>query len=320
MEEKIKKNIHKNTICINCGKRGHISKECQLPIISYGIILVKVDNIRNFKIRSNKIDINKIYNNTNNIDNIRKFKIRNNKIDVNKIYNNTNNIDNNNIKFLLIRRKHTFEYSEFMMGNYDPYNIEKLSFLISQMTSTEVKRIKEENFDDIWKEYWGDFVKNKEYNKSLEKFKSFKNTNLLDKIMEEKNDIILKNKGEWGFPKGKKTINNNIIEDDIRCAIREFKEETNIKDKYYICYNIDPLVEKFIGTNNLKYKHIYYIAVTDKNIEPSIDKNYNIQMREVGEIGFYNYEESKNLIKDYRKERIEILDKIINYVTYINGG
>ena len=31
--------MKKNTFCVNCGKYGHITKECFEPITSYGIIL-----------------------------------------------------------------------------------------------------------------------------------------------------------------------------------------------------------------------------------------------------------------------------------------
>ena len=34
----------KKTYCINCGKNGHLVKDCSEPVFSYGIICMKLDN------------------------------------------------------------------------------------------------------------------------------------------------------------------------------------------------------------------------------------------------------------------------------------
>ena len=39
--------LNKKLFCLNCGKNGHISKKCLCPIISIGIICVKI-NIDDF--------------------------------------------------------------------------------------------------------------------------------------------------------------------------------------------------------------------------------------------------------------------------------
>ena len=46
--------MKKNTFCVNCGKYGHITKECFEPITSYGIILFHRNNDKNeiIKIRA----------------------------------------------------------------------------------------------------------------------------------------------------------------------------------------------------------------------------------------------------------------------------
>ena len=59
-----------------------------------------------------------------------------------------------------------------------------------------------------------------------------------------------------GISKGRR----NLKESDYDCAIREFQEETGIKEgEYYILKNIKPVEEIFYGSNNIRYKHIYYI-------------------------------------------------------------
>ena len=36
---------NREIICLNCGRKGHIYKKCHLPIVSYGIICVKINNL-----------------------------------------------------------------------------------------------------------------------------------------------------------------------------------------------------------------------------------------------------------------------------------
>ena len=44
-------NNDKKIFCMNCGKNGHISKKCLCPIISIGIICIKI-NIDDFDINT----------------------------------------------------------------------------------------------------------------------------------------------------------------------------------------------------------------------------------------------------------------------------
>ena len=48
------KNYDNKYFCINCGKKGHISKKCLCPIISIGIICVKV-KIEDFYLEPEKL-------------------------------------------------------------------------------------------------------------------------------------------------------------------------------------------------------------------------------------------------------------------------
>ena len=60
-----------------------------------------------------------------------------------------------------------------------------------------------------------------------------------------------------GHSKGRRNLN----ELDIEVANREFQEETNLSANDYVVLNsISPIRERFLGTNKLKYDHIYYIA------------------------------------------------------------
>ena len=47
----------------------------------------------------------------------------------------------NSIKFLMIRRKNTLGYIEFIRGRYNIDNIDGIIFLFRQMTPLEIKKI-----------------------------------------------------------------------------------------------------------------------------------------------------------------------------------
>ena len=125
--------------CINCGQFGHIYKNCKLPIESYGIICLKLDDIK----IENIINISKILNqqiiNKNCIERIKKFKILLNKID--------NNYLKNNLKFLLIKRRNTIAIIEFIRGKYTIKNYKYLLNLFYQMTNKEKYDLLNYDFD-----------------------------------------------------------------------------------------------------------------------------------------------------------------------------
>ena len=48
---------------------------------------------------------------------------------------------------------------------------------------------------------------------------------------------------------------------------------------------LDILEEIYLATNNIKYKHIYYISqINNNNINLTIDKNNSVQQMEVSDI------------------------------------
>ena len=144
---------------------------------------------------------------------------------------------NNCIKFLMIRRKDTFGYIDFIRGKYSPYNNEHIQNIINEMSVNEKERIVSETFEQLWKMMWGDSTNNQhknEENASLKKFELIKNGITVndEKITLEnivKNSTTSWEETEWEFPKGRRDYD----EKDLDCALREFEEETNIKSEKY---------------------------------------------------------------------------------------
>ena len=128
------------------------------------------------------------------------------------------------------------------------------------------------------------------------------------KTLNTKNKIIWL-EPEWGFPKGRR----NLKEKNIDCAIREFEEETGInKHEYNLLYQIDPIEELFSGTNNIRYKHIYYVSIANNTINNNfiIDKHNFNQVSEISNIKWYSFEECLENIRHYNIEKKNVLQKL----------
>ena len=95
------------------------------------------------------------------------------------------------IIFLMIRRKDTFGYIDFIRGKYSPYNIEQLQHTINEMSETEKDRLKTDSFEKLWKHMWGGAggsqFRNEETISAKKSFKSLTKSNV-----QEINGLLLK--------------------------------------------------------------------------------------------------------------------------------
>lgn len=286
--------MSKKAYCVNCGKLGHNLKECSEPIYSYGIICMKVDNevipspyiIENFLI--NKIiDIDTF--NYSNLSNI-------NKIDYYK----------DKIKFLLVQRKHSFSYVEFIRGKYDENDKDEISKLLNLMTEYEIENIINNDFEHLWAELWQKTSKNKAYQKEFElsnkKFNFLKEKYNLAHLIDFKN---LYDSPEWGFPKGRRDKN----EKNFYCAVREFEEETGIdQSKYLILNRLNTVEESVIGSQNNLYKLVYYLGLSFEEYDLNISNEF--QKYEIGDMKWLTYDEVISKIRDYYDEKITLIHKV----------
>lgn len=352
---KIISNIH----CSNCGKYGHAFKRCKEPITSIGIINIYLNDVRLEHAFENKYILSNImlkYKNNYCIKNIAISKFNEkNKINTNAdIITEYMKIVKENIKVLMIRRKNTVGYIEFVKGRYDEHNNNEILLLLNQMTNTEIKYLLNNSFDNIWYEMWNGKYSNLPLNENnfyiadantillngtidTELEKNFNNLSTKDKFIYVKihlKDYLISKKkfefvkftkiieflfpsivvkyeeAEWGFPKGRR----NIYEKNMDCALREFEEETGIQGTTIkMMDRIYPLNELLTGTNNINYKHIYYLSFSQ---QLELHLTQQSQIMEIGAIGWFNYNEAIKLIRPYHINRIKILDDIILFIAY----
>lgn len=220
-----------------------------------------------------------------------------------------------NIQFLMIRRKDTLGFIDFMRGKYSVYNKDYIKNMILQMTMEERELLNTLDFQELWIKIWGNNnlsgqYKNEEAN-SREKYYLLKQGITFNNITYNLKSIIEETYGEsdwteqeWGFPKGRR----NFQEKDYDCAIREFTEETGYSKKnLYNIKNIYPFEEIFTGSNYKSYKHKYYVSYM-KQCDTICTTKF--QRSEVGKMEWKNYDECMTLIRCYNLEKKRILTNI----------
>ena len=315
-----------NLYCNNCGKNGHTIKRCYEPIITYGIICLNI-NLNNNQIYSQNLSNKKIFDffinkykfpqNSQQLKNIciNKYILKNISCNNRKDLDLFEDIIINNIEYLLVKRKQTYNYIYLIKGLYK-IDLENIINSINLLTQYEYNKFITNDFDILWKDILGDncFESNLlyDYLKAKEKYIFFKKY-IFQQIQHKIN--IIYNDQEWEFPKGKK--NNN--ESNIKCIKREFYEETGIDEsKYEILDRLVPLIENIKGSNGINYKHIYYIALLKSNTQiETIKLNFNINHNfKIGDIGLYSINKISNKLRDYNTERKEIINNLKLFFIY----
>lgn len=216
------------------------------------------------------------------------------------------------LQFLMIRRKDSFGYIDFIKGKYSPYNIYQVQNCINEMSLNEKSRLMNESFDDLWKLMWGETSTTSQYRNeqivSSKKFETIKNGVLVNNNLVTLEDLIKNSKStwnetEWEFPKGRR----NYQEKDLDCAMREFEEETGYSQKDIVLIeNILPFEEIFIGSNHKSYKHKYFLAY----MSDTIDNLQNYQKTEVSKLEWKTIDECLSSIRPYNLEKKRLINNI----------
>lgn len=217
-------------------------------------------------------------------------------------------IINNEIKILLVQRKDSIGYIDFVRGKYDT-KIKKediFKTLIGEMSLSEKQRILKYSFDELWNKLWMNHnsrAYNNDYKLAKKKFSSLDVKNMIEESLKE----TKWDNSEFSIPKGRR----NNSEPIINCAIREFIEETGYKKSdFFICNKYQPVKEVFYGSNGVAYKHIYYIAKIINDKIPKIDNKNILQAGEIKYINWFSYKEAMNLFRHYETTKREIIHRI----------
>ena len=214
-------------------------------------------------------------------------------------------------QFLMLRRKDSFGYIDFIRGKYSPFNIFQIQSIVDEMSLDEKQNILTKPFDELWKTMWGELhignYKSEEY-ASIRKLETIREGVIVNDERITLRDIVDRsetkwNETEWEFPKGRR----NYKERDLDCSLREFEEETGIpSSQLTIVENVLPFEEIYIGTNHKSYKHKYFLAfmnLIDNPLE-------NFQKTEVSKLEWKTIDECLEAIRPYNLEKKLLITNI----------
>jgi len=214
-------------------------------------------------------------------------------------------VKRDDVEVLMVRRKDSISYMEFIRGKYSMTNANYIHTIIQNMTKDEQRRIVEYPFNVLWTLMWGNGrdVHSSEYLESKEKFDALDRARLVYEYRS------LYEEPEWGFPKGRRMRK----ETDMDCAMREFFEETNIpREAYTLCKNLQ-FAEVFQGTNGIMYKHIYFIGLLSNSYTIDLTQALTpVQRREISSVEWKSFDDCRRLLRPYYIKRKTLFDDIEN--------
>ena len=202
--------------------------------------------------------------------------------------------------YLLVRRRDSLSYVEFLRGKYKPDRIAYITLLINGMTVEERGRLLTKPFDTLWYELWNGQNTRQFRNEVDHAKRTFEQLKAVgDKDGKTLADYIASATGtftdaEWGFPKGRRALK----ETEQGCALREFAEETGLPIKSIRLVAEPSLIEEYLGTNNIPYKQTYFVAACTSNTAAKTQPHNHIMSREIGNIGWFTFEEAIARIRE----------------------
>lgn len=211
--------------------------------------------------------------------------------------------------YLLIRRRDSLAYVDFLRGKYKLENPAYIQQLLNDMTRDERARLIQNTFDDLWNHLWN-HQHTHQYRRERDVAKHIFNTlrdtgdvygRLLRKYVEETTTEWTE--PEWGFPKGRRGLG----EPHIACALREFKEETGLTEKHLHIVDTPPLVEEYIGSNTIRYRQFYFVGGCEATTVAVLQPQNHTMTREVGGIGWFPFEEAYLKIRSTNPEKRGVL-------------
>lgn len=212
------------------------------------------------------------------------------------------NPDTSRYELLVIKKRYTYQFIEFVRGMYDPHKTRDIEFMFEGMTIGEKSMIQTRNFDAIWHYCNGEPTRSCEkslYVRSARKFNLLVSRGILLELMTGTTNASLL----WEIPKGRA----NKRETALRSAMREFEEETGLpKDAYRLLIDEGTIEYSFIDCG-VKYKYVFYIALIKGGVEPKYDYTNEHMLRELGDIRFL----TANVIQEMNGNRLASVARVI---------
>ncbi len=217
-----------------------------------------------------------------------------------------------NAQVLLVQRRDTFAYVEFMRGQYNPSDTAYVDTLLAAMTDKERHQLLHNCFESNWEALWGRRKHNtasfvRDYQDSGRRF---------ERVREHVRRALggdpplprseHASRLSVGFPKGKRTKD----ETDRGCAVREFYEETGVALRDINLHDTLPVVEEtFVGTNSVRYRYRYYVAnLSDRKRDVELD--ISLAVMEVSKAEWVDIADAAQAFRAEKQDkRVDVLER-----------
>lgn len=226
------------------------------------------------------------------------------------------NINTGQYEMLMVKKRCTYNFVEFVLGHYTGNNRSRLLYLFNGMTNDEKICLLSLDFGSI---YYKVFLVNPEFAEpkadSFTKYKGYKQKFVetfvrdggqkLRELIEKSVNI----ETIWEIPKGRK---NGPLEKELNCAVREMREETGIElSQYNLLMDISPRRMIYMDMN-VRYANWFYVGVITHNYEPQVSFKNMQQISEVVNMSWMTLDQIKNnnkILYDFAKIVFKLLKK-----------
>jgi len=220
-------------------------------------------------------------------------------------------------QYLMIRRRDSLAYVEFMRGKYKPTNHEYIQLLCNEMTVEERGRLLRSGFTELWHNLWNGQRSRQFRNEADTAKTSFDRlTTTGDSHGKTLPDYIAActhtwTEPEWGFPKGRR----NLHELDRTCAVREWREETGLPEHALHLLTESPYDEEYVGSNGIPYKQVYFLGACLPSVEATMHAENAVMTREIGGISWVSFEEALSKIRHTNAAKRDLLTQLHRRIT-----
>ncbi len=227
--------------------------------------------------------------------------------------------DDGTREYLMLRRRHSFGFIDFVRGKYSTSNIDQVRASIDEMSVEEKHLLRTCTYDQLWAYMWGcehwtlastTTTDPTESLHSRHKFELLRSSEgvavgaeryTLDRLLDESATSWAET--EWEFPKGRR----DEAENDVECALREFSEETGMPAKSVrVIDNVLPYEEVYVGSNLKSYKHKYFLAIA----EPPFSSIDAFQPSEVSKLAWMSLDQCLRAMRPYHHEKRLLLQHV----------
>lgn len=220
--------------------------------------------------------------------------------------------------YLLIRRRDSISYVEFLRGKYKLSDPDYITLLINGMTCDEHCRLLNGDFDKLWETLWNS-QNTRQFRNECEAarrmFTAIKNTgDIHGRLLVQYIENVTSSwaEPEWGFPKGRRAVR----ELELHTALREFSEETGLSSTIVHIVESEPtLTEEYTGTNGIRYKQVYYIGAVASGTSVSLQPSNRVMSREIGDIAWLTFEAAYEKLRPSNIEKRNMLRCIHDRIT-----